>query len=67
VKVLEDEATLTLGDDAGNRHEIPKSQIDERLTQRRSTMPDGMEKRLTDREFLDLVTFLAAEKRPPEP
>jgi hypothetical protein len=26
-------------------------------------MPDGLEKRLTDREFLDLLTFLAGQQR----
>lgn len=63
VKVSETETTLTLGDDQGKSHEIPKSEIDERVKQPRSTMPDGLEKRLTDREFLDLVTFLVSQKK----
>jgi hypothetical protein len=62
VKVAEDDATLTLGDDKGERHAIPKADIDERVTQRRSTMPEGLEKRISDREFLDLLTFLSQEQ-----
>ncbi len=65
VKVAEDETTLTLGDETGKRHEIPKREIEERETRRRSTMPEGLEKRLSDRDLLDLVTFLLAEKKPP--
>ena len=30
-------------------------------------MPDGLEKRLTDGEFLDLLTFLLSEKKPRSP
>lgn len=63
VKVSENETTLTLGDDQGKIHEIPKSEVDERNKQLRSTMPDGLEKRFSDREFLDLVTFLTAQKK----
>jgi putative heme-binding domain-containing protein len=53
--------TLTLGDDQGKLHELPKAHIDERVVQARSTMPDGLEKRLSDRELLNLVTFLVSE------
>ncbi len=62
VKVTEDESTLTLADDQGRTHALSRSEIDERRLQPRSTMPDGLEKRLSDRELLDLVSFLAAEK-----
>src|SRR5262249_41805605 len=47
VKVSEDETTLTLGDDQGKPHQIPKSEIEDRVKQSRSTMPDGLEKRFT--------------------
>jgi putative heme-binding domain-containing protein len=63
VKVAEDERMLTLGDDLGRTHEIAKADIDERQSQAKSTMPDGLEKRLTDRELLDLLTFLLAQKK----
>jgi putative heme-binding domain-containing protein len=66
VRVTEDDATLILGDEKGERREIPKSQIEERVMQPKSTMPEGLEKRLSDREFLDLVAFLLAQKRTDE-
>jgi putative heme-binding domain-containing protein len=62
VKIAEDAVTLTLGDETGKRHEIRKSDIEDRAPQARSIMPEGLEKRLSEREFLDLVTFLASEK-----
>lgn len=64
VKTAEDGETLTLGDEKGETHKIPKRDIEERTTQPRSIMPDGLEKRINDREFLDLVTFLAAQRKP---
>jgi putative membrane-bound dehydrogenase-like protein len=67
VKMAEDETTLTLGDETGKRREIRKADIEERAAGRRSIMPDGLEKRLTDRELLDLLTYLLAQKRPRTP
>jgi putative heme-binding domain-containing protein len=63
VKVAEDSRTLTLADEQARTHVIAKAQIEERQSQPRSTMPEGLEKRLTDREFLDLIAFLAAQKK----
>jgi putative heme-binding domain-containing protein len=63
VRIAEDERMLTLGDDQGRTHEIAKSEIDERQAQTKSTMPDGLEKRLNDRELLDLIAFLVAQKK----
>ena len=63
VKVSENTTTLTLGDDQGKTHEIPKSEIDESQAQLKSTMPDGLQKRLTDREFVDLVAYLLSQKK----
>ncbi|MEX2286879.1 MAG: PVC-type heme-binding CxxCH protein [Planctomycetaceae bacterium] len=67
VKVAEDQTTLTLGDEKGARHVIPKSDVEQRSTQPRSIMPDGLEKHFTDGEFLDLLTFLLSEKKPRSP
>jgi putative heme-binding domain-containing protein len=67
VKMAEDETTLTLGDETGKRREIRKLDIEERAPGRRSIMPDGLEKRLTDRELLDLLTYLLAQRRPRAP
>jgi putative membrane-bound dehydrogenase-like protein len=63
MKVAEDATTLTLGDETGKLHVVPIAEIEERAIQRRSTMPDGLEKRFTDGEFLDLLAFLLAERQ----
>jgi putative heme-binding domain-containing protein len=62
VRAAETERTLTLADREGRRHEIPKADIEARSRQEQSTMPDGLEKRLTLEEFVDLVAYLAAQK-----
>jgi putative heme-binding domain-containing protein len=67
VRVTEDEQTLTLADDQGRSHPIAKSDIEERQTQTRSTMPDGLEKRLSDRELVDLIAYLLAQRKPAAP
>ena len=63
VKVKEDEKTLTLGDNQGKMHAVAKSEIDQMRTQTLSTMPDGLERRLTDREFIDLLAYLLSLKK----
>jgi putative heme-binding domain-containing protein len=67
VKIAEDENRLTLGDNEGRLHEIAKSEIEERASQTKSIMPDGLEKRLSDRELADLVAFLLTRKKTSEP
>jgi putative heme-binding domain-containing protein len=62
VRAAETERTLTLGDGEGRRHEIPKGDIESRASRPQSTMPEGLEKRLTPEEFVDLVAYLAAQK-----
>jgi putative membrane-bound dehydrogenase-like protein len=64
VKIAETATMLTLGDDQGKTHEIQKSEIDEAQAQPKSTMPDGLHKKLTDREFVDLIEFLLSQKKP---
>jgi len=65
VKTSQTDAVLLLGDNQGQTHEIALSEIDELQTQPRSTMPDGLEQRLTSTEFLDLIEFLLAQKNAP--
>jgi putative membrane-bound dehydrogenase-like protein len=60
VKIAEDDDALTLGDTQGKTHQIPKADIEERQLQSKSTMPEGLEKKLSDREFLDLITYLTS-------
>jgi len=60
VTVSEDDTRLTLADNEAKIHEIAKSEIDEMQTQPQSTMPEGLEKRLTERQFIDLIEFLSS-------
>lgn len=62
VKVSEGAATFTLGDNQGKLHEIPRSEIDELRVQSLSTMPEGLETKLTPQQFVDLIAFLAAQR-----
>jgi putative heme-binding domain-containing protein len=62
VKADETPSTLTIADREGKKHEIPKSLIDAMHRQPQSTMPDGLEQRLTADEFVDLVSFLYSQK-----
>jgi len=63
VRISEDAGTLLLGDIQGKTHEISKADIDEVSPQQLSTMPEGLEKKLTDREFTDLLAFLESLKK----
>jgi putative heme-binding domain-containing protein len=62
VRVDETDATLTLVDSEGQRHMIDVSEIDERGASAVSTMPEGLEKVLSDQEFLNLVEFLMSQR-----
>jgi putative membrane-bound dehydrogenase-like protein len=62
VRVAETEKTLTLADRDGKKHMLARGDIEEQQPQAQSTMPEGLEKRLTEQEFIDLIAFLAAEK-----
>ena len=62
VKVLESDAALTLGDAQGQVHTVLKSRIEEQRALELSLMPEGLEKALSDREFVDLVAFLADQR-----
>ncbi|MEX0642518.1 MAG: HEAT repeat domain-containing protein [Pirellulales bacterium] len=62
VKVAENESTLTLADNQGQKQLVPKSAIDEQKASSLSTMPEGLKKRITEEEFVDLIAFLASLK-----
>jgi putative heme-binding domain-containing protein len=62
VKVAETEASITLGDNQGGKHVVAKADIEEQHRQAVSTMPEGLEKRLTEDEFVDLISYLASLK-----
>jgi len=69
IKVADTETTLTLGDNQGKKHFLARTEIEEQVAQTQSTMPDGLVKQLSVDQFVDLITFLAAQKgtgkRPP--
>jgi putative heme-binding domain-containing protein len=60
VKVLETEAELSLGDTDGKTHVFPKSSVEQQKELALSLMPEGLERGLTDREFVDLVAYLSS-------
>jgi putative heme-binding domain-containing protein len=62
VRVAETDRTLTLADREARGYEIPKADIEARTRQAQSTMPDGLEKRLTPDEFVDLIAYLASQR-----
>lgn len=58
IKVAESTASITLVDSETKKHVIARSAIEEVKKQLGSSMPDGLEKRLTEEEFVDLIAFL---------
>jgi putative membrane-bound dehydrogenase-like protein len=62
VKIAETETTLTLADNQGEKHLLAKADIEEHRPSPLSTMPEGLEKRFTEEEFIDLVAFLVSQK-----
>jgi putative heme-binding domain-containing protein len=62
IKVAETETTLTIADREGKTQTLVKADIDRQETSPVSTMPDGLEKRFTEDEFVDLIAFLVSQK-----
>jgi putative heme-binding domain-containing protein len=62
LRIAESESTLTLVDNQAVRHTVAKSAIEQQRAQVTSIMPDGLEKRFTLDEFVDLVSFLVSQK-----
>jgi putative heme-binding domain-containing protein len=58
VKVAETEAAITLVDNQAQKHVLPRTEIDEQRKVPISTMPEGLDKRFTEDEFVDLISFL---------
>ena len=61
IRVSESDEMLVIGDNQGKLHEIAVANVEEIANQTVSTMPEGLEKKLTDREFTDLLAFLESE------
>src|SRR5262249_1094174 len=62
VRVAQSDTTLTLGDNQAQKHIISRADIEDQQAQAVSTMPEGLEKRLTLEEFVDLIAFLVSQK-----
>ena len=62
IKIVENEKTLVLADNQGQKHELSTAEIEERYASPVSTMPEGLEQRLSEDEFVDLIAFLANQK-----
>jgi len=63
VKVEETDKTLTVADNQGMKHTLMKADIDEQQPSPISTMPEELEKRFTEEEFVDLIAFLVSQKQ----
>ena len=55
VRTAETATTVIIGDSQGQLHHVVKSEIVEISELSLSAMPDGLEKQLSHREFLDLI------------
>ena len=64
IVIAETETSLTVVDNQAQKHIVAKSDIDEQRPQPISTMPEGLERRLSEEEFVDLIAFLASLKQP---
>ncbi|MFN0018770.1 MAG: HEAT repeat domain-containing protein [Pirellulaceae bacterium] len=62
IKIAETENFLTLIDNQALKHVLNKADIEEQKTSPLSTMPEGLEKKLSENEFVDLVAYLASLK-----
>jgi putative heme-binding domain-containing protein len=61
ISVAKDDATMTIGDNQGQLHQVPIADIDAISEQQISTMPLGIEQRLSRQELLDLIEFLSQQ------
>jgi len=62
VRVMETETMLTLADNQGQKACAGEADIEEQQTSPVSTMPEGLEVRYTENEFVDLIAFLESQK-----
>jgi putative membrane-bound dehydrogenase-like protein len=62
VRITETDRSLTIADQEGKTHEIQKVAIEARSRSAQSIMPEGLEKRLTAEEFVDLIAYLVSQR-----
>lgn len=58
--VHENEGTTVLGDSSGKTTTVKTADVEERVPQKTSVMPEKLAERMTRDEFLDLLAFLAS-------
>jgi putative membrane-bound dehydrogenase-like protein len=63
IKLTEDDRTLTLADQKGEKHKLAKAEIEAQHSQVTSTMPDNLTQQFSPDQFVDLVTFLVSQKQ----
>ena len=63
VLIAQDSRSITVGDNQGKNHTLPRTEIDEMIEQTASTMPERLEKELTRQEFADLIAFLLSQQK----
>jgi putative heme-binding domain-containing protein len=59
IKVEETDRSITLVDSQLQKYVVNLADIEGRQVHPTSTMPEGLEKRLTEDEFVDLISYLA--------
>ena len=64
VKVSQTSEVVSIGTKDGQVMDIPKAKISLIHKQTKSIMPEGLEKRFSDREFLDLIAYLQSLTQP---
>ncbi len=62
VKVADTDTSVTLVDNQAQKHVLARADVEALQRQAVSTMPDGLERRLTEDEFVDLISFLTSLK-----
>jgi putative heme-binding domain-containing protein len=62
VKTAETPDSITLGDKDGKSQTISLAEVEQFQVSKSSVMPEGLERRMTDRELTDLIAFLISQK-----
>lgn len=62
VPISKDDESMVIGDNQGKLHQIALDDVDQVSQQDTSIMPEGLDEKLTEREFADLLAFLESLK-----
>ena len=61
-KTEETESRITILDVDGKYHDVPADQVDRKLKQTVSLMPEGLSQTMSQQELIDLVEYLASKR-----